>query len=84
LHVFCEAYPAARIANIFLGNYLAKKKSSSKNFTSQVFLGVFVWLPAAKGYQANQFLENPGRADLQHDYLDVFFCEYLCEEKSRD
>ena len=43
LHVFCEAYPGARTANILLENYLGKKKSSSKNFTSQVFLGVFVW-----------------------------------------
>ena len=30
-------------------------------------------IPGAKGYQARQFLENPGRADLQHDYLDMFF-----------
>ena len=43
LHVFCEAYPGARTANILLENYVGKKKSSSKNFTSQVFLGVFVW-----------------------------------------
>lgn len=84
LHVFCEAYPGARTANILLENYLGKKKSSSKNFTSQVFLGVFVWqFLGLKAIKQGNFLENPGRADLQHDYLDMFFCEHLCEEKSR-
>ena len=74
LHVFCEAYPGARTANILLENYLGKKKSSSKNFTSQVFLGVFVWqFLGLKGIKQGNFWKILAGQTFNMTILTCFF-----------